>query len=119
MVQIKGGSSLHKNLFYLIFSFFTFQLFSSFQVFHAETPYPILSPSASMRVRHYPFKPFSLYALASSYTAASKHSDPRVTPPTDAQQGHLLLCMWPEPWFCPYGPQDPGLSDQLTLWLPP
>jgi hypothetical protein len=53
-------------------------------------------------------------------------SGPRATPPTDAQQGHLLPHMWPAPWVAPCVcfscgpvPWSSVGSGLLTLLLPP
>ena len=82
-----------------IFSLFTFQMFSPFQVSSLETPYPILPPPASMRVFHHPPTPI----LPPRYSPILGHqtpSSPRASPPTDVQQFHLSH-MWPAPRVAP------------------
>jgi hypothetical protein len=80
-----------------IFSLFTFQIFSPFQVLPLETPYPIYHSRDSMRVLPHPPTPI----LSPRHSPTVGHWTPsgtRVSPPTDVQQGHLLPHMWPAPW---------------------
>jgi hypothetical protein len=88
-------------LFYWIFSLFTFQVFSPFQVSTSETLFPNLPPPASTRVfPHSPTPPIFLpwnFPTLEHWTP----SGPRASPPTYVQQGHPLLHMQPVPWVPP------------------
>ena len=80
-----------------------------------ETSYPIPCPPASMRLLSHPPTHYCLSALAFPYTGASKFLSPRVSPPTDIQQGHPLPHMCPEPWIPPYVPFG-WWSSPRELW---
>jgi hypothetical protein len=88
-------------LFYWIFSLFTFQIFSPFQVYSSETlhpnPIPLLplcgcSPHPPTPV----FRPWHSPTLGHGTV-----SGPKASPPTDVQQGHPLPQMGPEAWGLP------------------
>ena len=75
------------------FSLFTFQMFSSFQVFPLETPYSISPLPASMKVLPHP--------PTSTFPPWQTPTGPRAAALTDDQQDHPLLHMRLEPWFPP------------------
>jgi hypothetical protein len=82
--------------FYWIFSSFTFQVLSTFQVFPPEPPYPISPSPTSMRVLTHPptpiILPWHLLTLGHGTPTGS-----RTAPPTVVQQGHPLPHVRPEP----------------------
>jgi hypothetical protein len=83
---------------FLIFSLFTFQMFS--QVSPSEILYPISPPLASMRVL--PNRPTNSLLLWHSPTLGHQTPpSPRDSPPTDVQKDHPLSQMWPAPWVPP------------------
>jgi hypothetical protein len=87
-------------IFYWIFILFTFQMFSPFQVSLSKTSYPIPPSPASMRV--FSYLPTPIFPPWHSPTLGNrKPSGPRASPPTDVQQVHPLLHMWPAPWVPP------------------
>ena len=73
-------------------------MFSPFQVSASETPYSIPPPPAYMRVLPHPPTYSCLPALVFLYTGVTSNlSGPRVSPPTNFQQGHPLSHKCPEP----------------------
>jgi len=101
------------SLFYWIFSLFTFQMLSPFQVSPSETPYPNPSPPASVRVLSpHPSTLSLILTLAFLYTRSSSLHRPKSSPPIDAPQGHPLLHKQLEPSVAPC-----VLFDwQFSLW---
>jgi hypothetical protein len=77
-------------------------MLSPFQVSPPETPYPIPTPLASMRVLTHTHTHTHTHTPCHSPTLEhGTHSGPRATPPTDVQQDHPLPHMQPEPWVPP------------------
>jgi hypothetical protein len=88
--------------FYWIFSLFTFQMISPFQVSPPEILYFIPAPHASMRVLPppHPLTP----AFLPWHSPTQEHrtpSGPRAASATDIQQCHALPHLWLKPWVPP------------------
>ena len=107
--------------FYWIFSLFTFQLFSPFQISLLETPYPIPLPLPlwGCSSTHPPtllFLPW--YSPPLGYQTPS---GPTAPPLTDIQQDHPLPHMWArvmDPSMCTLWlvVQSPGAPGDLAYW---
>jgi hypothetical protein len=117
---------LFSLFFNWIFSLFTFQMSSSFQVFPLETTYfiPPSLPVWGCSPTHLPTPVFPPWH--SSILGHRTPSVPRTSPFRTVHRGHPLPHMWPEPWVSPCvflaggpGPGSSRLSGQLTLLLPP
>jgi hypothetical protein len=68
-----------------------------FQVSPLATSYSMSPPPASRRMLLHPPTP-TFPPWHSPILGHRTHSGPRVTPPTDVQQGNPLPHMWPAPW---------------------
>ena len=86
------------SFFNWIFSLFTFLMLSPLQVFPTETPLLFPPPPASMRVIPYPPTVPSSPGIPLHWGIGNPLG-PRAAPPTDAQQGHPLPYIQPEPWI--------------------
>jgi hypothetical protein len=86
--------------FYWMFSLFTFQMYSLSMSPLWKTPYYMPPSTASMSVLPNPPTPVFL-PWHSPTLGHQTPTGPRAAPPTDAQQGHPLAHMWPEPWVPP------------------
>jgi len=76
-------------IFYWVFYLFTFQMLSPFQVSPRQTPYPILPPSASVRVLPHPSTHSCLTALTFPYTGHWALQDQQ--PPLPLMTGKALF----------------------------